>query len=77
MPWEWPGVQATLPESPPGCPRGWAILEPEVKEKILNQKSSPLTLVFMEQHSARAGPAALLRAQPQVLAAITADNKRL
>lgn len=47
---------ATLPESPPGCPRGWAILEPGVNEKILNQKSSPVTLVFVQRHSAGAGP---------------------
>lgn len=46
---------ATLPESPPGCPRGWAILEPGVNE-ILNQKSSPATLVFVQRHSAGAGP---------------------
>lgn len=46
---------ATLPESPPGCPRGWAILEPGVNE-ILNQKSSPATLVFVRRHSAGAGP---------------------
>lgn len=41
---------AALSERPPSCPRGWAILERGVNEKILNQKSSPLTLVIAEQH---------------------------